>query len=78
VGYFESWCPSKERKPSVIFRTSSYSGGDNGSQCVAVARTTRASALRDSKSPATGTLTGAPTLLGDLVGAIRAGQLTRI
>jgi hypothetical protein len=57
------------------FRKSSHSGGDNGSQCVEVARTNAAAALRDSKNPAGGELGGEVGMLAHLVTAIRAGRL---
>jgi hypothetical protein len=39
----------------VAYRTSSYSGGDNGSNCVEVGLTSTEAHLRDSKNPEGGT-----------------------
>lgn len=39
------------RNETLRFRKSSRSGGDNGSQCVAIARTSELAVVRDSKNP---------------------------
>ncbi len=54
----------------VVWRKSSHSGGDNGSQCVEVAMLANRAALRDSKLPAAPALVfGAGTVAAFLAAA---------
>jgi hypothetical protein len=57
--------------PGAVWRRSSHSGGDNGSQCVEVAVLGALAAVRDSKRVAAGSLVVPVTALTALVAACR-------
>jgi hypothetical protein len=58
--------------PAATWRTSTYSTG--GNQCVEVARTTTACAVRDSKNPAGGHLTFDTATWNTFLTAVKQGR----
>jgi hypothetical protein len=58
----------------AVWRRSSYSGGDNGSQCVEVAVVTDRAAVRDSKVPAAPVLAFPVATLTAFVAVARRGH----
>lgn len=60
----------------AIWRKATRSG-NNGGECVEVARLTGAIGIRDSKHPHAGNLTVSPTAFSDLLDQIRTGKHSR-
>jgi hypothetical protein len=58
----------------VVWRRSSHSGGDNGSQCVEVAMLANRAALRDSKIPAAPALVFPAGTVAAFLAAAGAGE----
>lgn len=56
----------------IGWRKSSYSGGDNGSNCVEVACTSTVRLIRDSKAPHAGMLNVPATALAALLRSVSA------
>ena len=61
----------------AVWRRSSHSGGDNGSQCVEVAVLTHRAAIRDSKMPAAPALAFPTATLTAFVAAAKRGAWQR-
>jgi hypothetical protein len=61
----------------AVWRRSSHSGGDNGSQCVEVAIRAGRGAVRDSKSVAAGSLVFPVTAVAAFVTAAKHGDVAQ-